>query len=145
ALKSISAMEFEVPGMKTTITFKLDSQGTGEEVEFSSEPGAVFKRTGAAVHQVFHDYRRSEMMIPMRDGVKLHAVILKPKDIKESLPILLMRTPYGVDGTTRGSFFAERPELARAGYIYVAEDIRGRFKSQGSFVMMRPLVDHHNP
>ena len=145
ALTSISATEFEVLGMKTTITFTLDSQGTGEEVEFSSEPGAVFKRMGAAVHQVFHDYRRSEAMIPMRDGVKLHAVILKPEDIKEQLPILLMRTPYGVDGTTRGSFFAERPELARAGYIYVAEDIRGRFKSQASFVMMRPLADHHNP
>jgi hypothetical protein len=54
------------------------------------------------------------------------------------------RTPYGVDETSRASFFAQRPELARDGYIYVGEDIRGRYKSQGKFVMMRSLADHHN-
>ena len=145
ALKSISASEFEFPGTKTRLRFTLDSQGLGKEVEFSSAPGATFKRSGAAVHHIFHDYRQSEAMIRMRDGVKLHAVILKPEDINTPLPILLMRTPYGVDGTTDGSFFAERPELARAGYIYVAEDIRGRFGSQGRFVMMRPLADHRIP
>jgi hypothetical protein len=50
-----------------------------------------------------------------------------------------------VDGTARASFFAQRPELAHDGYIYVAEDIRGRYKSQGKFTMMRPLADHHDP
>ncbi len=84
-------------------------------------------------------------MIPMRDGVKLHAVILRPTDIPMPLPILMQRTPYGVDETDRTTFFAQRPELARDGYIYVAEDIRGRYKSEGKFVMMRPLADHHNP
>jgi putative CocE/NonD family hydrolase len=101
------------------------------------------------VHHVFHDYQRTEVMIPVRDGIKLHAVILKPADIAGPLPLLMQRTPYGVDGTTRGSFFAQRPELARAGYIYVAEDIRGRYKSEGQFVMSRPLInhgaDHHDP
>ena len=43
----------------------------------------VYRRIGEAVHHVFHDYQRSEVMIPMRDGVKLHAVILKPADITE--------------------------------------------------------------
>jgi hypothetical protein len=86
-----------------------------------------------------------DVMIPMRDGVKLHAVILKPADIAAPLPFLLTRTPYGVDGTTRASFFEQRPELARDGYIYVAEDIRGRYQSQGKFVMMRPLADHRVP
>jgi uncharacterized protein len=57
----------------------------------------------------------------------------------------MQRTPYGVDGTNRTSFFAQRPELARDGYIYVAEDIRGRYKSEGNFVMMRPLADHRDP
>ena len=83
-------------------------------------------------------------MIPMRDGVKLHAVILKPAESPAPLPFLMQRTPYGVDGTTRGAFFAQRPELARDGYIYVAEDIRGRYKSEGEFVMMRPLADHQD-
>jgi putative CocE/NonD family hydrolase len=77
-------------------------------------------------------------MIPMRDGVKLHVVILKPSDIATPLPILLERTPYGVDDENRESFFAARPELARDGYIFVGQDIRGRYKSQGKFIMMRP-------
>ena len=47
--------------------------------------------------------------------------------------------------TNRASIFASRPELARSGYIFVAEDIRGRYKSKGKFVMMRPLADHHDP
>ena len=109
------------------------------------EPDAVYHRTGAAVHHAFHDYQRSEVMIPMRDGVKLHAVILKPADIAVPLPFLMQRTPYGADGTNRASFFGGRPELARDGYIYVAEDIRGRYKSEGEFIMMRPLADHHDP
>lgn len=145
ALKANSATEFTIPGSKITLTFSTDAAGHGEQVQFSSQPGVALKRTGAAVHHIFHDYRRAETMIPMRDGVKLHAVVLKPEDIKEPLPILLMRTPYGVDATSCMSFFAERPELARAGYIYVAEDIRGRYRSEGKFVMMRPLADHHDP
>ncbi len=115
------------------------------DVSFSDHPGTVYLRSGEPVRHVFHDYVRSEAMIPMRDGVKLHAVILQPADIKTPLPILMQRTPYGVNGTDRTSFFAQRPELARDGYIYVAEDIRGRYKSEGKFVMMRPLADHHNP
>ncbi len=119
--------------------------GAAQACSLSDEPGTLYSRTGPPVHHVFHDYQRTEVMIPMRDGVKLHAVILKPADIATPLPILIERTPYGVDGTSRASFFAQRPELARDGYIYVGEDIRGRYKSQGKFVMMRPLADHHDP
>jgi putative CocE/NonD family hydrolase len=84
-------------------------------------------------------------MVPVRDGVKLHVVILKPADISEPLPFLVQRTPYGCDGTNRASFSGSRPELARAGYIYVCGDIRGRYKSEGEFVMSRPLADHMDP
>ena len=114
-----------------TLKFTLDAAGRGATVVSTNDPDVIYKRTGEPVHHVFHDYQRSEAMIPMRDGVKLHAVILKPTDIATPLPFLIQRTPYGVDGTRRGSFFGGRPELARAGYIYVAQDIRGRFKSEG--------------
>jgi putative CocE/NonD family hydrolase len=57
----------------------------------------------------------------------------------------MQRTPYGVDWSTCASFFAVRPELARDGYIYVVEDIRGRYRSEGQFVMSRPIADHHDP
>ncbi len=144
-LRPISATVFDIAGSDAMVTFILDASGRAVSVSFSEEPGTVYTHTGEAVHYIFHEYVRSEAMIPMRDGVKLHAVILQPTDIKTPLSILIQRTPYGVDGTARASFFAQRPELAHDGYIYVAEDIRGRYKSQGKFTMMRPLADHHDP
>jgi hypothetical protein len=125
--------------------FNLDGAGRVVSVVRTSEPNIVFLRTGEPAHHLFHDYVRSEAMIPMRDGVKLHAVILKPTDISAPLPFLLERTPYGAGGFDRATVFAARPDLARDGYIFVVEDIRGRYKSKGKFVMMRPLADHHDP
>ena len=144
-LKAVSATEFAIPDSKLTIKFTLDASGHGASEIESAHPDAVFKRTGAAVHHVFHDYQRAEAMIPMRDGVKLHIVYLKPSDSAAPLPFLIQRTPYGCDGANRASFSGSRPELARDGYIYVCADIRGRYKSEGEFVMMRPLADHRDP
>ena len=143
ALNEINASVFELPGTKIMLQFTLDDAGHGTGLVFYNDPNVLYHRTGAAVRHIFHDYQRTDVMIRMRDGVKLHAVILKPVDIATPLPFLMQRTPYGVDQSTRASFFALRPELARDGYIYVAEDIRGRFRSQGKFVMSRPLADHH--
>jgi putative CocE/NonD family hydrolase len=140
-----SPTEFAIPETKITFKFTLDAAGRGETVVASTGPQAVFKRTGDAVRHVFHDYQRSDYMIPMRDGIKLHTVVLKPADITTPLPFLIQRTPYGVDGTNRASFSGGRPELALDGYIYVAQDIRGRFKSEGEFVMSRPEADHRDP
>ena len=144
-LKQISATAFGFTHGDDKIMFTLDASGRATSVSISTFPGITFVRSGPPVHHVFHDYVRTEAMIPMRDGIKLHVVILKPSDIATPLPILLERTPYGVEDTSRASFFQSRAELARDGYIYVAEDIRGRSKSQGKFIMMRPLADHHDP
>jgi putative CocE/NonD family hydrolase len=145
ALNPISAVEFGIPGTRATLRFALDGAGRGASVTFFTEPNAVFRRSGEPVHHVFHDYQRSEVMIPMRDGVKLHTVILKPADIAAPLPFLIQRTPYGANGFNRAFFFETRPELARDGYIFVAQDIRGRFKSEGEFIMSRALADHRDP
>ncbi len=141
-LKPVSPTEFSIASDKFNLRFSLDAAGQGISVSWSDSPDDSFKKTGPPVHHLFHDYQRTEAMIPMRDGVKLHTVILKPADIAAPLPFLIQRTPYGVDGTNRASFFAQRPELARDGYIYVCQDIRGRFKSEGEFVMSRPMADH---
>ena len=143
-LTPISATEFSQTDPKETYHFTLDAAGHGANV-LASDESATYQRTGEPVHHVFHDYQRTEVMIPMRDGIKLHTVILKPADIVGPLPILMQRTPYGVDWSTCASFFAVRPELARDGYIYVVEDIRGRYRSEGQFVMSRPIADHHDP
>jgi putative CocE/NonD family hydrolase len=95
----------------------------------------------------FREYSKVEVMIPMRDGVKLHAVILRPVGSEsegEALPFLMQRTPYGVDGSSSSGTNASKPELAASGYIFVNEDIRGRYGSEGQFVMNRPVVAHHS-
>jgi putative CocE/NonD family hydrolase len=78
-----------------------------------------------------------EAMIPMRDGVKLFTTIYTPKDQREPLPLIFRRTPYGIDGAA-GSFVRYYKALADEGYIFVFQDIRGKFKSEGTFVMQRP-------
>jgi putative CocE/NonD family hydrolase len=145
-LTALSANEFGRKGSKSSFRFTRDAAGRGETLVVSSDPaGVVYRRSGPPVHRFFHDYQRTEVMIPMRDGVKLHTVILKPADISAPLPFLIGRTPYGVDRFDRGLFYAWNPELAREGYILVSQDIRGRYKSEGEFIMSRPLADHKDP
>ena len=76
-------------------------------------------------------------MIPMRDGVKLFTKIFTPKNQSGPLPIVFRRTPYGIDGAA-GSFVRYYKALADEGYIFVFQDIRGKFRSEGTFVMQRP-------
>lgn len=97
------------------------------------------------LHKHFRPYDRKEVMIPMRDGVRLHAIILRPTDTNEPLPLLMQRTPYGVDESTSDSINARYTELAESGYIFVMADIRGRFGSEGQFMMNRPIVGGHDP
>jgi putative CocE/NonD family hydrolase len=91
---------------------------------------------------------RSDAMIPMRDGVRLYTEILAPRHADGPLPILFERTPYGVlddeHGIARG--VAGLDALVRDGYILVFQDIRGRYKSEGQFVMQRkPRADRTDP
>jgi putative CocE/NonD family hydrolase len=93
------------------------------------------------------DFKRRDEMIPMRDGVKLHTVILVPKGAR-LVPMLLNRTPYGAskafsqsDSThMAGVVPLGNDVMAASGYILVAQDVRGKFKSEGSYVMNRPLI-----
>jgi uncharacterized protein len=90
-------------------------------------------------------YTRSEAMIPMRDGVKLHVAILRPvgsESAGEPLPFLMERTPYGTHNSSSKSVNGSKPELAASGYIFVFGDIRGRYESEGTFVMNHPIVAH---
>jgi hypothetical protein len=90
-------------------------------------------------------YKRVEAMIPMRDGVKLYTLIFIPENQTETLPILLERTPYGVKGWTSDSVNRSRPELVKDGYVFVFQNIRGRYESEGEFVMVRPPRDRRDP
>ena len=82
-------------------------------------------------------YNRQEVMIPMRDGVKLNTVIFTPKEQGEPLPFLLSRTPYGVSDNVSPEKSQYTSDMAADGYIFVFQDIRGRYKSEGRFEMQR--------
>jgi putative CocE/NonD family hydrolase len=96
--------------------------------------------------EALYDFEKREVMIPMRDGTKLFTVIVIPKHTHRA-PIVLDRTPYSASW-----FAAQKPsrrvalalpltygELAEAGYIIAFQDVRGKYKSEGSYVMNRPL------
>src|SRR5512133_180835 len=97
-------------------------------------------RAQAPSHSAAYDSTTAE--IAMRDGIKLHTEIHVPKHASGRLPILMVRTPYNASNQSarvlKGSGYRE---LARDGYIFVFQDIRGRYKSEGQFVMMRPPRD----
>lgn len=89
-------------------------------------------------------FDKQEVMIAMRDGVKLHTNIFTPRGFAGNLPIIMIRTPYGIDGG-EASFKGAYAELARDGYIFVHQDIRGRYKSEGQFVMLRQMRNKKDP
>jgi putative CocE/NonD family hydrolase len=106
---------------------------------------APAQRNPAPEGAVMPKYVRSEVMIPVRDGVELHTVILRPEGSDTAgtpLPFLLQRTPYGVANYDDRFIAGGKPELAASGYIWVFQDIRGRYTSGGKFVMNRPVVAH---
>jgi len=85
-------------------------------------------------------------MIPMRDGVKLFTVIMTPVGATKPLPVLMQRTPYGADlpveegGTMDFSVIPYFGNMAKEGYIFVVQDIRGKYKSEGTMQIHQPLI-----
>ncbi len=82
------------------------------------------------------DYDKQEHMIPMRDGVRLYTQVYVPRDTSEQYPILLSRTPYGVGSYGSDEFrnqLGPSAGFAREGYIFVYQDVRGKFRSEGEF------------
>jgi putative CocE/NonD family hydrolase len=102
---------------------------------------------GAARTELPALFEKKEVMIAMRDGVKLHTEIYAPKNAKEALPIFLERTPYGISAEDKGHSqkLYRYAHMFADGYIFVFQDIRGRYGSEGQFVMNRPVHDASNP
>lgn len=93
-------------------------------------------------------YEKSDVMIPMRDGVKLHTAIYRRKDQRGTTAILLNRTPYGIDSDSfpcAPGLTTSMQDVRDDGYIIVLQDIRGRFKSEGEFEMVRPIRHLKDP
>jgi len=119
---------------------------------WASPQGSVHSGTNRDIPKAFtsppsnQDYIKREVMIPLRDGVKLYTVIVVPKGAKNA-PILLTRTPYNASKRTARNdsphMLAVLPQgdevFVEDGYIRVFQDVRGKYKSEGDYVMTRPV------
>jgi putative CocE/NonD family hydrolase len=123
---------------------------TSSSQSLPSETPAQFKPVAGSF-----DYVRREEMIAMRDGVKLHTVILIPRGAKNA-PILFTRTPYDADvltghaqsahlGPILSGYDNATEVIVEGGYIRVVQDVRGKHGSEGDYVMNRPLRGRLNP
>jgi len=135
----------------------LDTPSAQNPVPPSSSPQSLPSETPATFKPVTDsfDYVRREEMIAMRDGVKLHTVILVPRGAKNA-PILLTRTPYDADvltghaqsahlGPILSGYDNATEVIVEGGYIRVVQDVRGKHGSEGDYVMNRPLSGRLNP
>lgn len=105
-----------------------------------------------AQNNVIKAYKKTSVMVPMRDGVKLFTVILTPVDAASAVPILITRTPYGsdinvpdgssIDFANFGGYYGD---MAKEGYYFIFQDIRGKYKSEGTMQIHQPLTHAKQP
>ena len=120
--------------------------GTGAAIAPHGAPRAAVAAASAQDSSApAPSFNKTEVQIAMRDGARLHTVIFSPKKSDGKLPILMSRTPYGVSGMDQAFASPALKYLVRDGYIFVFQDIRGRFTSEGKFVMLRPMRDKTKP
>jgi len=94
---------------------------------------------------VREQYTKSEFRIPMRDGKRLFTAVYAPRDGSRSYPFLMTRTPYSVAPYGAGEYrrsLGPSEEFQKSGYIFVYQDVRGRYMSEGTFLEMNPHIDN---
>jgi putative CocE/NonD family hydrolase len=110
---------------------------------FQLVPFSHYAQTSSsAVYDVRVHYKKTMYPIPMRDGVKLFTVVYEPRDESKKYPIIFIRTPYGVGPYGPDEYkpqLGNNEFLMKSGYIFVFQDVRGRYMSEGSFQDVRPF------
>jgi len=144
---SESETKFFLKVVDAQVTFVRAAQGkvTGLIWHENNRDSQAKKISDQPDIELLQPFDKREEMIPMRDGVRLHTLIFTPHNGADRLPILLNRTPYGVGQTTSDFINRTYKELVKDGYSFVRQDIRGRYGSEGQFVMNRPPRDKKDP
>ncbi|RMG24694.1 MAG: CocE/NonD family hydrolase [Armatimonadetes bacterium] len=110
--------------------------------------GFLFLSTWAGAQSVRDLYTKREVYITMRDGVRLFTSIYIPKDTSRPAPFLMMRTPYSCRPYGEDQYrstLGPEPSFLNEGYIFVYQDVRGRYMSEGEFAWMRPYKPNKRP
>jgi len=108
-----------------------------------AQPGQLTQQQRELADYIKSHYTKREVMIPMRDGVKLFACIYEPKDKKQKYPIMFDRTPYSVGPYGPDAYknsLGPDELFPREGYIFVYQDVRGRYMSEGVYEDVRPYI-----
>src|SRR5437762_4520704 len=142
-----SDTKFFLKIIEAQATFVRDAQGkiTGVVWRQNGADNQARKISDQPAIEKLVTFEKREEMIPARDGVRLHTLIFTPKDQAEPLPILMSRTPYGIGQSDSDGINRRYNELVKDGYIFVLQYIRGRFGSEGQFLMNRPMHDKQDP
>jgi hypothetical protein len=112
-----------------------------------AQRGAPSPAADTAAAWIRANYTKREVRIPMRDGIKLFTSIYVPRDTTKRYPVIMNRTPYsvgpyGADAYARALGPSGTPRYAREGFIFVSQDVRGRYSSEGTFVQQTPHIDN---
>ena len=94
---------------------------------------------------VEQNYTKREVMIPMRDGIKLFTAIYEPKNATKLTPVIMQRTPYQASPYGDGyssNLWGKMRNYVRQKYVIVLQDVRGRWMSEGDFVDVRPFIEN---
>jgi len=142
-----SESKFFLKIIEAQATFVRDAEGKVTSIVWRQNglDNSAKKISDKPAIQALVEFERREEMIRMRDGVHLHTLIFTPTNQAEPLPILMDRTPYGVSQASSERVNRRYPELVKDSYIFVDQDIRGRYGSEGQFMMNRPLRTGHDP
>src|SRR6516165_10180411 len=129
--------------MNCRFPFTILTLGIGLSVlrMFHATAGSAQEVTPKDLQEQARQFTKTAQMLSMRDGVKLYTTIHVPKQPKEPLPFVMMRTPYGIESRGPKALKEYLKDLADEGYVFVFQDVRGRHKSEGRFVMSRPPRD----
>jgi len=139
------ASDLKVVMEHKSVGFRFDGtlSPSGNEIRGKFTQGDIsgdvtLTRESMANSKIADEYEKHDYMVPMRDGIHLHTVVFSPKARNEALPFLIERSPYGWDSA--GNLLnGGMSDLARDGYFLVFQDIRGRYQSEGQFVLQRPV------
>ena len=112
-----------------------------------ANPSDLSAQQYPGAQRIMDRYQKTEVTIPMRDGVKLHTTVYSPRDTSKTYPIMIKRTPYSCSpyGPDRYNVHIGPSAIMEDdGYIFVHQDVRGRYMSEGTYDNMRPNVDDEN-
>lgn len=124
-----------------SLTVSAQRRGnSGDAADFAARMQAI-RQDSIFIHGT---YKKLEIMVPMRDGIKLYTQIYVPLDQTKKFPIMLQRTPYGCApyGDTYRTLLGPSALFTKEGFIFVYQDVRGKYLSQGDFVATRPYIEH---